>query len=562
MSERYARLFALPENLYAVGSPVLIAAGTLLKDTQTGKIIAQLKLKSISAKAIKAVKVKLDLFDTAGNGLAESVVHDYLDLNIARDVEFGQKNPVMVPNVKARSYKAAVTEVVFADRSVWTEADGNWEPLSKPSRLAFADYELQKQYEIKFGGGSMYEAKAEKDLWHCTCGALNRDGEMCHICHNTLLELQNVDMLALEKEKDARLAEESRIAEEKARELAKKQAAAKQAHKRTTKILKIVIPIFGVLVAAILWVIMVVIPNNKYEDAVALMDAGHYNEAIVAFSKLNGYKDSSDKLDNCQKIVDYEKAMNAFSNKDYTTAKLLFKKLGDYQDSKEKIEECYIAIYGEDIYKKISSLKVGDQVELGRFEQDNNSDTTDEAIVWNVIATDKNSFLLLSDKILIYKRYDDGYSLRKWEQSASCEWLNDTFYFYAFNDEERKTILSNNPSCTKNVFLLSNEEAANVSKSVREAQSTKYASATNNNSSSALKGLQGYWALRTIVDIESPTIGGKHYLTVNKWGDPPIGFRIREEENEYDIGDDGLNCDNFCVTGIRPAIWVSLDAYK
>ena len=96
MSERYARLFALPENLYAVGSPVLIAAGTLLKDTQTGKIIAQLKLKSISAKAIKAVKVKLDLFDTAGNGLAESVVHDYLDLNIARDVEFGQKNPVMV----------------------------------------------------------------------------------------------------------------------------------------------------------------------------------------------------------------------------------------------------------------------------------------------------------------------------------------------------------------------------------------------------------------------------------------------------------------------------------
>ena len=69
---------------------------------------------------------------------------------------------------------------------------------------------------------------------------------------------------------------------------------------------------------------------------------------------------------------------------------------------------------------------------------------------------------------------------------------------------------------------------------------------------------QGYWALRTIVDIESPTIGGKHYLTVNKWGDPPIGFRIREEENEYDIGDDGLNCDNFCVTGIRPAIWVSL----
>ena len=562
MSERYSRLFTLPENLYAVGSPVVIAAGTLLKDNQTGNIVAQLKLQNISTKAIKAVKVKLDLFDTAGNALEESVVHDYLDLNVSRDKVFAQKNPILIPNSKARSYQVSVTEIVFGDLSIWTSANDNWEPLSQPSLLVFDDPELREQYEIKFGRDSVYEPKKEKDLWHCTCGALNRDGETCHVCHNTLLALQNVDMSVLEKEKDARLAEESRIAEEKARELAKKQAAAKQAHKRTAKILKIVIPIFCALVAIMLLVTMVVIPNSKYEDAVALMDAGHYNEAIAAFNALKGYKDSAEKLDICQNIVDYEKAINAFSNKDYTTAKLLFKKLGDYQDSKEKIEECYIAIYGEDIYRKISSLKVGDQVELGRFEQDNNGETTDEAIVWNVIATDKNAFLLLSDKILIYKRYHDGYSLRKWEQSASCKWLNDTFYFYALNDEERKIILLNNPSCTENVFLLSAEEAANVSSSIREAQSTKYASATNNNSSSALKGLQGYWALRTIVDIESPTIGGKHYLTVNKWGDPPIGFRIREEENEYDIGDDGLNCDNFCVTGIRPAIWVSLDAYK
>jgi len=562
MSERYSRLFTLPENLYAVSSPVVVAAGTLLKDNQTGNIVAQLKLRNISTKAIKAVKVKLDFLDTAGNSLGDFVVHDYLDLNVSRDEEFAQKNPILISNSKTRSYHVSVTEVVFGDMSIWTSNNENWEPLSQPSLLLFDDPDLREQYEIKFGRDSVYEPKKEKDLWHCTCGALNRDGEACHVCHNTLLALQNIDMSALEKEKDARLAEESRLAEEKARELAQKQAAAKQAHKKTARILKIIIPIFCALVAVMLWVTMVVIPNSKYEDAVSLMDAGQYNEAIAAFSALKGYKDSTEKLDICQNLVDYEKAMNAFSNKDYTTAKALFKKLGDYQDSKEKIEECYIAIYGEDIYRKISSLKVGDQVELGRFEQDNNGETTDEAIVWNVIATDKNAFLLLSDKILIYKRYHDGYSLRKWEQSASCKWLNDTFYFYAFNDEERKTILLNNPSCTENVFLLSAEEAANVSSSIREAQSTKYASATNNNSSSALRGLQGYWALRTIVDIESPTIGGKHYLTVNKWGDPPVGFRIREEENEYDIGDDGLNCDNFCVTGIRPAIWVSLDAYK
>ena len=47
MSERYSRLYELPLNLYAVGSPVVIAAGTLLKDNQTGRIVAQLKFRSI-----------------------------------------------------------------------------------------------------------------------------------------------------------------------------------------------------------------------------------------------------------------------------------------------------------------------------------------------------------------------------------------------------------------------------------------------------------------------------------------------------------------------------------
>ena len=120
MSERYSDVFTLQQNLYTVSSPVIIAAGKLLKDNQTGRIIAQLKFRSISNKSIKAVKVKLDLFDTAGNSIDEPVVFDYLDLSASRDMEFGQKTPVFVPEIRARSYMAAITEVVFADRSIWS----------------------------------------------------------------------------------------------------------------------------------------------------------------------------------------------------------------------------------------------------------------------------------------------------------------------------------------------------------------------------------------------------------------------------------------------------------
>ena len=37
MSERYSRLFTLPENLYTEGSPLLIKAGALLKEEDSAE---------------------------------------------------------------------------------------------------------------------------------------------------------------------------------------------------------------------------------------------------------------------------------------------------------------------------------------------------------------------------------------------------------------------------------------------------------------------------------------------------------------------------------------------
>lgn len=36
MSERYTKLFSLPPDLYAQGSPLIVSAGNLLKDNVTG----------------------------------------------------------------------------------------------------------------------------------------------------------------------------------------------------------------------------------------------------------------------------------------------------------------------------------------------------------------------------------------------------------------------------------------------------------------------------------------------------------------------------------------------
>lgn len=111
MSERYTNLFALPKKLYLNNAPVLIAAGALLKDTETGKVLAQLKIQNIQNNTIKAATVKIVPLDTVGKPLGNEVEHLYLDLNAARDMDFGKKVPLLLPDPATRSFSVSIASV-------------------------------------------------------------------------------------------------------------------------------------------------------------------------------------------------------------------------------------------------------------------------------------------------------------------------------------------------------------------------------------------------------------------------------------------------------------------
>ena len=130
MSERYSRLFSLPENLYSVGAPVVIMAGALLKDNQTGKVLAQLKIQNIQDKTIKALTVKICPMDTVGRLLGKSVSYQYLDFNAAQDIYFGQKPPIVLPDTATRAFTVSVSEVIFVDNTIWSAPDVPWNPMS------------------------------------------------------------------------------------------------------------------------------------------------------------------------------------------------------------------------------------------------------------------------------------------------------------------------------------------------------------------------------------------------------------------------------------------------
>ena len=368
MSERYSKLFALSENLYSVGAPVVIAAGALQKDNQTGKVFAQLKIRNIQDKSIKATTVKITPFDTVGKPLGGTVDYQYLDLSAERDTDFGQKTPVILKEAATRSFSVSVLEVVFSDDSVWTTSNEAWEPLSPPVALetALSDNELAKQYQVKYGADCKCIFKREKDLWRCACGAINHNSEKnCHSCQRGAAALAALNMDELKADRDKRLAaEQKKAAEAKALEqkrIAVAKAAAAEQAKKTKKIAMIAAPIVIVaIVAAVLISNFVKAQQEEaarldaYNAAVALAEAGQYEEAIAAFTELGDYKDSAtlaaqaqEEAEEAARLEAYNAAVALAEAGQYDEAIAAFEELGDYKDSTElissaKLEKKYI----------------------------------------------------------------------------------------------------------------------------------------------------------------------------------------------------------------------------
>ena len=398
MGETYARLYSLPERLYTMGAPVVVAAGALLKDNRNGNIIVQLKIQNICSKTIKAVTVKITSIDTVGRTLGEETEYQYLDLNVKRNEFFGQQVPIIVPNEQTRSYSVKVTEAAFDDNTVWA---GNeiWEPLEKPDPIEkkIANGELARQYRIKYGKNSKYLLKQDRDLWFCTCGAINHESELsCCSCHIDRKKLEELDVDALKKECDARLEDERKERERKQAE------AAVEAKKKQKKIKMIVV---GVAAAVAVTAVGVVIKDNLnkkklYNQGLALLEDGKYDDSIALLESLNGYKDSKEQII----YAEYQKAVKYEKSGEYEEALALYEELGDYEDSKEKYKEVQYKLHPA---KKLCEY-VRENGTSSDFEMRGNSHKY-TGVSMDILVDQAGSDLSADDKIYITDSDDDQF---------------------------------------------------------------------------------------------------------------------------------------------------------
>lgn len=92
-------------------------------------------------------------------------------------------------------------------------------------------------------------------------------------------------------EKLEHIAEEIRLQKQK-----EKQVRTERMTKNAKRLGIIAAPIVAVLIIILIVFNTVIVPQNRYTEAIALMDAGKYAEAVRAFESLGDYMDSEEKL--------------------------------------------------------------------------------------------------------------------------------------------------------------------------------------------------------------------------------------------------------------------------
>lgn len=373
-----------------------------------------------------------------------------------------------------------------------------------------------------------------------------------------------------------------KIEEIKAKEAAR-QVAVEKTKKKAKKIAIIAAPIVCVCIVFVIVLNVVIIPNQKYNEAMDLIDSGDYESAYALLEEIgkndviatNKYDRAIDLIDSgdyesayalLEEIGDnetivsnkYDRAVKCIETGEYQAAYILLDGL-EYKDSTEKLQSIKPLL--------LAKAKPGDTVFLGTYEQDNNTSNGKEDIAWRVLSTSDDKILVISDKALDCQPYNTSDADVTWETCSLRKWLNNDFLNAAFVTGEQEKIQNTyipadkypvtqkevGNATTDKVFLLSADETNNyfTMQQQRKCVPTEYAI-----SRGAETGSMTSW------DDDDETISDNCYwwlrgAGLGSWG---IG---RDLDKARFVARDGEITDGTDVDsndkGVRPAMWVSID---
>lgn len=169
--------------------------------------------------------------------------------------------------------------------------------------------------------------------------------------------------------------------EEKERKVQEKKRKAEQKikMKQYAKLASVICVFLVIIIAGFFTVTKYIQPNNRYKEALSLMEAEQYNEALSIFNDLGSFKDSSELSYECENAIrnnnylsKYNQAVTAMDKGEYKKAKELFEDVQSHTNIKKKecadnIQKCYELIHQDTYDNAMKKLKAEDYVEAYRI---------------------------------------------------------------------------------------------------------------------------------------------------------------------------------------------------
>lgn len=254
--------------------------------------------------------------------------------------------------------------------------------------------------------------------------------------------------------------------------------------------------------------------------------------------------------------------------KDSDIAETEVKEIEDKEDDKTE-KQARNALY-----------KVGDEITMGMYEQDNDTSNGAEPIEWIVLDTKEEQVLLLSKYVLCSELYEYYHKEPQgWVKSTIYQWLNNDFFNSAFTDEEKRKIIFTKQDGNNigSVFFLSFDEAVKYFNMTYITEKTMSGSSYKSYYSQEALAVPTPYAIEDYID-EVEMTQERYDRLVNKgiiYDESVIGnvyvswwLRTNADNSAYSahvIFQDGNLNDNQSpanrVTcndiGVRPAMWVS-----
>lgn len=187
--------------------------------------------------------------------------------------------------------------------------------------------------------------------------------------------------------------------------------------------------------------------EETYQKAIALEEAGEYNQAILIYEKLGDYKDCMERIEKVKIELRYQEAVKEEEEENYSGAFQIYEELGEYKDSIARASFCV---------KKYQALN---RVIEYTSKYDN---TCDESIY----TYDEQGFpqsLKKEDSQEIYTLDSDGFILAgryegKWSSDEGCTRVSDIVY----NEQEDEAFCKTTYRSPNNLMHIDGEISVEI----------------------------------------------------------------------------------------------------